>query len=79
MTAWLVAIITVILIALILAHRLWPVFRKRSEFPKYRFLNNLGITNGSNANEAHTEPVPLPASNNNPNHNQGEDREPHQS
>lgn len=47
MIAWLVAIVTVILIAIIIARRVSPQFRQRSELPKHLFLTNLGIKQDS--------------------------------
>lgn len=43
MIAAVISAITLLLLVLILSRRLFPEFRRRSELPKYRFLDNLGI------------------------------------
>jgi hypothetical protein len=43
MTAWLIGIITFILILFLIWRRRSREFRERAEYPKFRFLENLGI------------------------------------
>jgi hypothetical protein len=43
MTAWLVGIITFVLILFLVWWKRSPEFRERAEYPKFRFLENLGI------------------------------------
>lgn len=43
MIAWLVAVITAILLVFIVWRAASPEFRARAEMPKFRFLENLGI------------------------------------
>ena len=74
MTAWLVAIISVILVALIVARRVSPAFRRRSEFPKYQFLKNLGIAKKPFSTKSAGKPSSQSISNN----KSGEEHEPHQ-
>lgn len=56
MIAWLVAIVTVILIAIIIARRISPQFRQCSELPKHLFLANLGIKQDSASSSAQVGP-----------------------
>jgi hypothetical protein len=44
MIAWIVGIVTLILLVLIFWRRTSKAFRERAEEPKYLFLENLGIT-----------------------------------
>lgn len=43
MIAWIVGVITAILLVFIVWRARSPEFRARAEAPKYRFLENLGI------------------------------------
>ena len=43
MTAWLIGIITFVLILFVVWWTRSPEFRERAEYPKFRFLENLGI------------------------------------
>lgn len=43
MTAWLIGIITVIVVLFVLWRSRSREFRARAEYPKYRFLENLGF------------------------------------
>ena len=49
MIGFLIASVTILLLAMIVARRLSPEFRRRVEQPKYRFLANLGIITDSNS------------------------------
>jgi len=56
MIAWLVAIVTFILVALIVVRRISPQFRRRSELPKHLFLANLGVTKDPASGTNEVEP-----------------------
>ncbi len=43
MTAWLIGIITFVLILFLVWRKCSREFRERAEYPKFRFLENLGI------------------------------------
>jgi hypothetical protein len=43
MTAWLIGIITFVLILFLIWRRRSREFRERAEYPKFKFLENLGI------------------------------------
>jgi hypothetical protein len=43
MTAWLIGIITLVLILFLVWRNRSREFRERAEYPKFRFLENLGI------------------------------------
>lgn len=77
MTTWLVAIVTVILIAVIVARRISPQFRQRSELPKHLFLANLGIPDDPAAGSEHAaEPDPSTSTVNDPGEHHRESHQP---
>ena len=43
MTAWLIGIITFVLVLFLVWRKRSREFRERAEYPKFRFLENLGI------------------------------------
>lgn len=43
MTAWLIGIVTLVLLVFIIWRRSSKTFRERAENPKFRFLENLGL------------------------------------
>ena len=43
MTAWLIGIITFVLILFLIWRRRSREFRERAEYPKFKFLENLGV------------------------------------
>ena len=51
MTAWLIGIITFVLILFLIWRRRSREFRERAEYPKFEFLENLGI-------RSHQDPLP---------------------
>jgi FtsZ-interacting cell division protein ZipA len=55
MIAWLVGIITLILLLFVLWRSRSKAFRERAERPKFKFLENLGIRSQENNHELHTE------------------------
>ena len=52
MIAWIVGVVTLILLVLIFWRRGSRAFRERAEEPKYRFLENLGIPTSRGSSDA---------------------------
>lgn len=55
MIAWIVGIVTLILLVLILWRRSSRAFRERAEEPKYLFLENLGISTSRGNSDAQSK------------------------